>query len=161
MPTETTNKIAVYPGTFDPITYGHIDVIKRSQKLFEKVIVAVLENSRKSCLFSTAERIDMIKNSVADIEVESFSGLLVDFLKRKNAFFVIRGLRAVSDFDYEFQMAIANKSLVPEIETIFIMTDKEHFYLNSTLVKELAKNRADLKDLVPEPVERALQEKFK
>lgn len=155
------NKIAVYPGSFDPITYGHIDVIKRSQKIFDKVIVAVLENGRKTCLFDAQERMDLIRKSVPDVEVASFSGLLVDFLMKKNAFFVIRGLRAVSDFDYEFQMAIANKSLFPKAETIFIMTDKEHFYLNSGLVKELARNHAYLKDFVPLAVEKALRQKFK
>ncbi len=154
-------RIAVYPGSFDPITNGHIDVLRRGQKIFDKVIVAVLENTRKQCMFSVGERMDLIRQSVGDVEVDAFSGLLVDFLKKKNARFVIRGLRAVSDFDYEFQMAIANKGLDPGIETIFIMTDKEYFYLNSSLVKELAINRAPLKNLVPPAVERALLEKLK
>jgi pantetheine-phosphate adenylyltransferase len=154
-------KIAVYPGSFDPITFGHMDVIERSRKVFDKIIIAVLENARKECLFSVDERIDMIKQAFPGLEVESFSGLLVDFLKKKNAFFVIRGLRAVSDFDYEFQMAIVNKGLLPEAETVFVMTDKKYFYLNSTLVKELAKNRTSLREFVPIHVEKALTEKLK
>jgi pantetheine-phosphate adenylyltransferase len=141
------------------VTFGHMDVIERSRKIFDKVIVAVLENTRKECMFSVQERMDLIRKAVPGLEVESFSGLLVDFLKRKNASFVIRGLRAVSDFDYEFQMAIANKSMLPEAETIFVMTDKKYFYLNSSLVKELAKNRAPLKEFVPAHVEKALLEK--
>jgi pantetheine-phosphate adenylyltransferase len=155
------DKIAVYPGSFDPITFGHIDVIERGRKLFDKLIIAVLENSSKEPLFSVDERIDMIRQSVPGIEAESFSGLLVDFVRKKNASFVLRGLRAVSDFDYEFQMAIANKELLPDLDTVFVMTDKEHFYLNSSLVKEMARNRAPLENFVPKPVELALRRKFK
>ena len=136
-------KIVAYPGSFDPITSGHLDVIKRSSKLFDKIFIAVLDNPRKASLFSTHEKIEMIKESVkgvGNIEVESFSGLLVDYLKKKNICCVIRGLRAMSDFDYEFQMAVTNKELMPEMETIFIVTDRKYFYLNSTMIKELAKS---------------------
>lgn len=154
-------RIAVYPGSFDPVTFGHMDVIERSCKIFDRVIVAVLENSRKGCLFPVQERVGMVKKSVPGVDIESFSGLLVDFLRKNSALFVIRGLRAVSDFDYEFQMAIANKGLYPDLETIFIMTDKKYFYLNSGLVKELARNGAPLSDFVPPHVEAALREKFK
>jgi len=155
-------RTAVYPGSFDPVTNGHIDVIKRSLKLFDKIIVAVLENSRKEPLFSVKERIEMIKAATKGMnaEVESFSGLLVDYLKKKKTNFVIRGLRAMSDFDYEFQMAIANKSMNSEIETIFIMTDKKYFYLNSRLVKEMARLGGPLGEFVPRHVENELREKF-
>jgi len=155
-------KTAVYPGSFDPVTLGHLDVIKRSLKMFDKLIIAVLENSRKTCLFSVEERISLLKEATKgmDVEVDSFSGLLVDYLKKKRTDFVIRGLRAVSDFDFEFQMAVANKKLFPQGETIFILTDKEYFYLNSTTVKELAANNADIGEFVPPHVEAALKRKF-
>ncbi|MEM7819874.1 MAG: pantetheine-phosphate adenylyltransferase [Candidatus Aenigmatarchaeota archaeon] len=156
-------KIALYPGTFDPVTYGHIDVIKRALKLFDKIIVAVAENPRKELLFSTKERIQMIRDATKglNIDVESFDTLLVDYVKKKKIRFVIRGLRAVSDFDREFQMAVANKDMNNEIETIFIITDKKYFYLNSTLVKEVARCNGPLKNLVPKNVEKKLREKFK
>lgn len=157
-------KTAVYPGSFDPVTNGHIDVIQRALKVFDRVVVAVLENKSKQPLFTIEERLDMAKQALANlknVEVESFSGLLVDYLKKKKTAFTIRGLRAMSDFDYEFQMAIANKNMNPEIETIFIATDKKYFYLNSRLVKELARLGGPLSDLVPKHVEDALREKFK
>ena len=157
-------KIAAYPGSFDPITNGHLDVIKRSSKLFDKIFIAVLENPRKASLFSTQEKIDTIKDAVKNIdniEVESFSGLLVDYLKKKNICCVIRGLRAMSDFDYEFQMAVTNKELMPEMETIFIVTDKKYFYLNSTMIKELAKSGSLPSEFVPKIVKKKLEEKFK
>jgi pantetheine-phosphate adenylyltransferase len=158
-------KIAVYPGAFDPITYGHIDVIKRTLEIFDELIIAVVEKPRKELLFTTEERINMIKESIKEmniknIVVESFDTLLVEYLKDRNIGFVIRGLRAVSDFDREFQMAVANKDM-GGIDTIFIMTDKKYFYLNSTLVKEIARYGGPLKSIVPNVVEKRLREKFK
>lgn len=156
-------KLAVYPGSFDPITNGHLDVIKRTLNIFDRVVVAVFdEPPKKKPLFTSEERVEMVKEATKDlnVDVECFSGLLVDYLKKKNIKFVVRGLRAMSDFDREFQMAVVNKDLTPDVETIFIVTDKKYFYLNSTLVKELAKYRGRVKDLVPENVERMLEEKF-
>jgi len=158
-----SEKIAVYPGTFDPITNGHIDVIKRALGIFDKIIVAVVDKPNKDLLFSTEDRIDMIKQAINDknIEIDSFDILLVDYLKSKKTKFVVRGLRAVSDFDREFQMAIANKDMSEGIETIFVMTDKRYFYLNSTLVKEVARYGGPLNGFVPANVEKKLKEKFK
>jgi pantetheine-phosphate adenylyltransferase len=156
-------KIAVYPGSFDPVTFGHIDVIRRSLKIFDRVIVAVLENDVKKPLFTLDERVAMIKGALAgekNVDVDHFSGLLVDYMKKKNALFTVRGLRAMSDFDYEFQMAVANKDMVPAMETVFVVTDKKYFYLNSRLVKELARFGGPLSELVPENVELALKKKF-
>lgn len=157
-------RIAVYPGTFDPITYGHIDVIKRALKLFDKVIIAVAEkSSRKETIFTMKERIKMIKEATKDIgkiEVEGFSKLLVDYLKDKKVNIVVRGLRAVSDFDREFQMAVANNELYPEMESVFIMTDKKYFYLSSSLARELMKLGGSVKGLVPKNVEEKLRKKF-
>ncbi len=157
------NKIAVYPGSFDPITYGHIDVVERSLKFFDRIIVAVSYNRRKNYLFTLEERVNMVKEVFKDrreIEVESFEGLLVDYLKRKNIYIVIRGLRAVSDFEYEFQMALTNRKLDPEIETIFMMPKEEFFYISSSLVKEIAELKGNLSYFVPEVVENALKKKF-
>ncbi|RKY32261.1 MAG: pantetheine-phosphate adenylyltransferase [Candidatus Omnitrophota bacterium] len=157
------NKIAVYPGSFDPITYGHIDVIERSLKFFEKIIVAVSYNTRKKYLFTLEERVNMVKEVFKDrreIEVDSFRGLLVDYLRKKNVYIVIRGLRAVSDFEYEFQMALINRKLNPEIETIFMMPKEEFFYISSSLVKEIAELKGNLSYFVPEIVEKKLREKF-
>ncbi len=156
-------KIAVYPGTFDPITNGHIDVIKRALGVFDKIIIAVAEkSSRKETLFTMDERIAMIKEATKGmkVEVDGFSKLLVDYLKDKKIKVVIRGLRAVSDFDREFQMAVANNELYSDMETIFIMTDKKYFYLNSSLVRELARLGGSVNGLVPKNVEAALKKKF-
>ncbi|MCX8010474.1 MAG: pantetheine-phosphate adenylyltransferase [Ignavibacteria bacterium] len=157
-------KIAIYPGTFDPITFGHLDVIKRSADIFDKIIVAVLENANKTPLFTKEERIEMIKSSVSNItnvEVDVFQGLLVDYAKRKNAIAVIRGLRAVSDFEYEFQMALMNRKLSEELTTLFLMPNEKYTYLNSTIVRELARLGADVSEFVPKIVVEKLAEKFK
>jgi pantetheine-phosphate adenylyltransferase len=156
-------KIAVYPGTFDPITNGHLDVIKRALKMFDKLIIAVSAKPSKTLTFSSKERVDMAKNATKgmNIEVVEFDTLLADFMKSKKINFMIRGLRAVSDFDKEFQMAVANKDMGNDLETIFIMTDKKYFYLSSTLVKEVARYNGPLKDLVPKNVEEALKNKFR
>jgi len=155
-------KIAIYPGTFDPITNGHIDVVKRAHRLFDKVIIAVAEKSAsKTTVFALDERVNMIKElGLSNVEVEGFSGLLVDYLKKRDVNIVIRGLRAVSDFDREFQMAVANNELYPDMDTVFVMTDKQYFYLNSTLVRELARLGGSLKGLVPENVEKMLKQRF-
>ncbi|MBI3033412.1 pantetheine-phosphate adenylyltransferase [Candidatus Woesearchaeota archaeon] len=156
-------KTVIYPGSFDPITNGHLDIIQRALKLFDKVVIAVLENNTKKTLFSTEERIRLIKGCTfnLNVEVESFSGLLVGFAKQKNCNAIIRGLRAVSDFDFEFQMNVINNSINKELETIFLMTSKEYFYLSSSVVKELASKEGDVSKYVPDEVKKALKEKFK
>lgn len=155
---------AVYPGSFDPITNGHVDIIQRGLTIFDKILVAVLENPKKTPLFSTKERIDMIQEVFSDqkkIEVKAFDGLLVEFAKKNNAKIVIRGLRAISDFEYEFQMALMNRKLNPEIETFFMMPNVSYTFLSSKLVKEIFMLGGCLKDLVPNYVEKNLREKFK
>ena len=162
---EKNEKVAVYPGSFDPITLGHVDIIQRALKIFDRLVILVLENSRKEAmLFSTKEKIEMIKIStknMKNIEIDSFEGLLVDYLKKKKIDFVIRGMRALSDFDFEFQMAMVNKKLDPEMETVFIMTDKKYFYLNSSSVRELAKYGASISDMVPKEIEGMIKNKFR
>jgi|SRR3989344_1597947 len=157
-------KVAVYPGSFDPITLGHIDIIQRALKIFDSLIILVLENPRKEAvLFSTKEKTEMIRISaknIKNIKIDSFEGLLVDYLKKKKIDFVIRGLRALSDFDLEFQMAMVNKSLDPSMETVFIMTDKKYFYLNSSTVRELAKYGASINNMVPKEIEGMIKKKF-
>ncbi|MFH1541833.1 MAG: pantetheine-phosphate adenylyltransferase [bacterium] len=153
-------KIAIYPGSFDPITNGHLDIIERAAGVIEKVIVAVIRNPDKKSTFSFAERVAFLKNSVphlANIEVDSFSGLLVDYAKKKKASIIIRGLRAVSDFDYEFQMALTNRKMAPEIETLFLMTDYKYSYLSSSFVKQIAKLGGDISELVPKAVSEKLK----
>lgn len=155
--------IGIYPGSFDPITYGHLDIIARSSKLFDKLIVAVLTNPRKNALFTVDERIEMIRESVKDfdnIEIESFSGLLVDFARMKKAKAIIKGLRAVSDFEYELQMALMNSKLDNEIETIFIMTSSKYSFLSSSIVKEVSSFGGCVAGLVPPIVEERLRQKF-
>ncbi len=155
---------AVYPGSFDPITNGHVDIINRGLKVFNKILVAVLENPKKTPLFTTKERISMIKESFSNqknVEVKAFKGLLVEFAKKNEAKIVIRGLRAVSDFEYEFQMALMNRKLNPEIETFFMMPNVSYTFLSSKLVKEIFMLGGCLKDLVPVHVEKKLREKFK
>jgi len=146
-------RIAVYPGSFDPITNGHLDIIKRASKLYDKVIVGVLDNIDKRPLFSVEERRVMIERVIKDIEnveCDTFSGLLVDFLKVKNAEVIIKGLRTVADFEYEFQMALLNKALNPEFETVFMMTNSMYSYISSSMVKSVAKYDGALEGLVPE-----------
>lgn len=151
----TSLKIAVYPGSFDPITCGHLDIIKRSCKVFDKVIVAVLNNSSKHPLFSASERIELIKRCTGDLpncEPDSFDGLLVDFVKEKKADTVIRGLRAISDFEYEFQMALLNKKLNPEIETMFMVTNVNCLYISSSVVKEICLYGGNTQGLIPDEI---------
>jgi pantetheine-phosphate adenylyltransferase len=156
-------RIAIYPGSFDPVTNGHINLIKRAARHFDKVIVAVAKDSQKKPLFTIEERIDMLKEVTKDIEgveVDSFEGLLVDYVKRKGAKVVLRGLRAVSDFEYEFQMAHMNHKLFEEMETFFMVTGAEEFFISSNLVKEVARLHGCVKGLVPEYVRQKLAEKF-
>ena len=147
------NKIAVYPGSFDPVTNGHLDIIKRAANNFDKVYVAILTNSSKTPKFSLEKRISWLKNATKDIpnvEVASFSGLLVNFANEIGATIIIKGLRAMSDFEYEFQMALTNRNLSPNIETMFLMTNGKYSYLSSSIVKEIAKYGGSLKGLVPD-----------
>jgi pantetheine-phosphate adenylyltransferase len=156
-------KTAIYPGSFDPVTNGHVDVIKRALKIFDKVIVAVGDNPGKRPAFTTEERIEMLKDctkSIKNVEIDSFSGLLLDYVKSKNSKIIVRGLRAVSDFEFEFQRALMNRVVDNEIETIFIMTKEDYVYLNSSIVKEMAMFGGKLNGLVPEIVEKKLKEKF-
>ena len=155
--------IAIYPGSFDPITYGHIDIAERSSKIFDKVFVALLNNKEKNPMFSIEERLDMIKTSLkhlSNIEVCSYTGLLVDLAKEKNAKIIIRGLRAVSEYEHEIQMAHTNTILNDEVETLFMTTDLKYSYLSSSLVKEVASFGGDITHFVPDFVEEKLKNKF-
>jgi len=157
-------KIAVYPGSFDPVTYGHLDIIQRGAKVFDHVVVAVLNNVNKRPLFTVAERGELLKagtRGIPNIEVEAFSGLLVDFVRKKNATVIIRGLRAVSDFEFELQNASMNRELDKNVETFFMMTNNKYSFLSSSIVKEIAKYGASVADFVPPEVEVALREKFR
>ena len=156
-------KIAVVPGSFDPVTNGHLDIIQRTASLFDKVYVCVLRNGSKKPLFSTDERIDLIKRVTGgfdNLEVESFDGLLVNYAREKGAGFIVKGLRAVSDFEYEFQMAQTNKSLCPEVETFFITTNRSYSYLSSSIVKEVARYGGSISDFVPGEIEKDIIEKI-
>ncbi|SRR3989338_10740320 len=156
-------KIAVYPGSFDPITMGHLDVIERASHIFDKVIVAVGENPDKKCFFSVEERQDMARKATRKlgVEVDHFSGLLVDYVKKKKAQIIIRGLRAVSDFDYEFQRALMNRKFDRDIETVFIMTRGKYCYLSSSVVREVAALGGDLQGTVPEEIISAVEKKLR
>lgn len=157
-------RIAVCPGSFDPITYGHLDIIKRGAKVFDTVYVSVLNNSSKNPLFSVEERMNLIKAVTKDlpnVKVDVHSGLLVDYAKAVNANAIIRGLRAVSDFEYEMQITSMNRVLNEDIETFFIMTNSQYSFLSSSIVKEVAKYNGDISTLVPPIVERELHKKFK
>ncbi|SKA92307.1 Phosphopantetheine adenylyltransferase [Caloramator quimbayensis] len=147
------SKIAVYPGSFDPITNGHIDIIERTSKIFDKVIVAVLENpDKKNPLFTLEERVELINKAtknIPNIEIDSFKGLLIDYMHKRNAKVIIKGLRAVSDFEYEFQMALLNNKLDAEVETLFMMTNNKYSYLSSSAVKQVAMYGGCIKELVP------------
>lgn len=156
-------KIAVIPGSFDPVTNGHLDIIRRTAALFDKVYVGILRNSSKKPLFSAEERIALIKRVTGDIpnlEVESFDGLLVNYAEEKGADFIVKGLRAVSDFEYEFQMALTNKNINPNIETFFITTSRSYSYLSSSIVKEVARYGGPISDFVPKEIEKDIIEKI-
>lgn len=155
--------IAVYPGSFDPVTYGHLDIIQRGAKVFDKVIVAVLQNPSKQPLFTVQERTQLLQEvtqEMEDVEVDSFNGLLIDYMRMKSANTIIKGLRAVSDFEYELQMASINRKLDDEVETFFMMTNNKYSYLSSSIVKNVAQYGGSVKDLVPYAVEEALRRKF-
>jgi len=156
-------KICAYPGSFDPVTNGHLDIIYRCAKLFDKVVVAVGNNTSKNYLFSLEERVELLKTVLKDnpkIEVDSFSGLLVDYLRNRGINFIIKGLRAVSDFEYEFQMASINKIQNPDIETLFMMADVNYTYLSSSAVKELARYGGNLDGFVPDCIKDKIYEKL-
>jgi len=156
-------KIAVYPGTFDPITNGHLSIVKRALKIFDKVIITILINPKKVSLFTREERIDMILEALrgrSNVEVDSFDGMLVDYVIKKKANVILRGLRALSDFEYEFQMALMNRKLNREVQSIFLMTDYKWFYISSTIIKEAASLGGDITGLVPPNVCAKLKEKF-
>ena len=155
---------AVYPGSFDPPTNGHIDIIERSSRMFAKVIVAVARNIRKDSLFTPAERVRMLRgltSHIKNVEVDSFGGLLVDYARKKDARVLVRGLRAISDFEYEFQMAHMNKKLAPEIDTVMLMTGERHSYISSNIVKEIAMFGGRIDDLVPPEVKDFVFKKMK
>ncbi|MEW6509334.1 MAG: pantetheine-phosphate adenylyltransferase [Bacteroidota bacterium] len=154
-----TQQIAIYPGTFDPITYGHIDVVRRATELFSRVIVLVARNSVKQPMFSDDERVAMIREVFAKdrrVTVDGFDGLLVDYARRHKATVIVRGLRAVSDFEYEFQMALTNRKLAPRIDTVFLVPHVQYTYLNSTIVREVARLGGDISDFVPPGVRKRL-----
>jgi pantetheine-phosphate adenylyltransferase len=155
--------IAVYPGSFDPITNGHLDLIQRALKIFDHIVVAVATNAFKQSLFSIEDRIEMVRGSLEGnprISIDTFEGLLVKYAKRKNARAILRGLRAVTDFEYEFQLAMMNRRLEPEIETVFLMTGLRWVFLSSSILKEAAIHGGDIEGMVPEIVYRKLREKF-
>ncbi len=157
------NNIAVYPGAFDPVTYGHIDIIKRAARIFDKVIVAIAHNNEKSPLFSVEERVFMLKDALKGLKnviVDDFEGLVVAYVKSKGARVMIRGLRMISDFEYEFQMALTNRKLSEEIETIFMMPNESYSYVSSKLIKEAASLGADVKDFIPKKVQVLLKKKL-
>lgn len=157
-------RTAIYPGTFDPITNGHVDLVKRGLRIFDEIIVAVAKNPKKAPLFTLKERVMMAKEAVKElgaVKVEPFDGLLIDYSKTKGVGAIIRGLRAVSDFEYELQMALMNRKLDSSIETVFMMPSEEYSYLTSSIVKEVASLNGSTKGLVPEIVEKELKKKFR
>jgi len=160
-------KRAVYPGTFDPVTNGHLDILKRASLLFDEITVAVGKNPSKATLFSSGERLSLLKKSIAGmkfhcpVKIESFDGLIVDFARQKKINTLIRGLRAVSDFDYELQMALMNRKQVRNIETVFLMPDEKYIYLSSSLAKTIGRFKGNLKEFLPAPVVAALASKFR
>ncbi|MBU2044775.1 MAG: pantetheine-phosphate adenylyltransferase [Candidatus Omnitrophica bacterium] len=156
-------KTAVYPGTFDPITNGHIDIIKRAASIFRQVTIAVVKVASKDVLFSYSERLDLVcraTKGIKGVKVEGFNGLVVDFARRKKAKVIVRGLRMISDFEYEFQMALTNRNLSPEVETLFLMPHPEYSFISSRLIREAASLGANLKKFLPSAVLKALKEKL-
>lgn len=157
------NVIAIYPGSFDPITNGHLDLVERGRKLAGRLVVAVLRNSSKETLFSVEERVAMLREVVGqypNVEVDFFHGLLVDYVTRRNAHLILRGIRAVSDYEYELQIALMNRRLRPEIETVFLMAREEYSFISSRLVKEVIRYGGNINGLVPPLVEQRLKEKY-
>lgn len=156
-------RVALYPGSFDPLTNGHLDILSRARRLADRVVMAIVENDSKEPLFSVEERSEMIREIVGDdpaLPIRSFSGLLVDFAQEVEATLIVRGLRAVSDYEYELQMALMNRRLAPGIETVFLMAKEEYSYVSSRLVKEVAKLKGDVTGLVPNSVRIRLQQRF-
>ena len=156
-------KIAVYPGSFDPVTLGHLDIIKRTASMFDKVIIGVLNNRAKSPLFTARERVELLEEVTGDIpnvEVQAFHGLLIDFVRQNDAKVIVRGLRAITDFEYELQMAQTNHKLEPSVETVFLTTSLEYSYLSSTIVKEVAFYHGDISKFVPDVVRERIREKM-
>ncbi len=153
----------IYPGSFDPVTNGHLDIMQRAAKLSDKLIIAVLKNNAKRPLFTIEERVEMLRCCIdnPNVEIMAFDGLLMDFARQQNANFIVRGLRAISDFEAEFAMANMNKHLAPEIDTVFLMTNTNYSYLSSSMIKEVAQYGADIDSLVPECVATRIAEKFK
>ena len=157
-------RTAIYPGSFDPPTYGHLDIIERASKLCDELIIGVLKNSAKTPLFSVDERVNMLKvttRDIANVRVESFEGLTVDFAKQNGATIIVRGLRALTDFDYELQLSQINKTLCEDIETIFLSTNLKYSFLSSSTVKEVASYRADISGLVPPYIQELVEKKMK
>lgn len=155
---------AVYPGSFDPITCGHLDIIRRASRQFDRVIIAVLNNTAKKPMFTAQQRVRLIEKSIADLpncSAEYFDGLLVDFVRQRNARTVIKGLRAISDFEYEFQMALLNKKMEPDVETLFMVTNSNYSYISSSIVKEIATLGGDFRDLVPAEIYEDVKLKIK
>jgi pantetheine-phosphate adenylyltransferase len=156
-------RIAIYPGSFDPVTNGHIDIAKRGLKLFDRIIIAILHNPGKHSLFSVEERLELLHESMSgidNIEFDTFDGLLVDYAQKRNAIAVLRGMRAVSDFEYEFQLALMNRKLNREIETVFLMTGLRWIFTSSSIIKEAARFGGDVSDMVPPEVNRRIKVKF-
>ena len=163
METRPASVVAIYPGSFDPITNGHLDLIARCSKIADKLIVSILSNESKQPLFSVQERMEMLREVVApfgNVEVDSFDGLLVDYAARKKATVILRGIRAISDYEYELQMALMNRRLRPEIETIFMMAGEAYSFISSRLVKEVFSLGGDVSELVPPPVETRLKKRL-
>ncbi|KAB2649535.1 MAG: pantetheine-phosphate adenylyltransferase [Verrucomicrobiota bacterium] len=157
-------KHCIYPGTFDPITYGHLDVLSRAAKLFDQVTIAIADNAGKEPIFSAKERFDLVKSNVAkftNVKVVGFKGLLVDLAREQNADAIIRGLRALSDFEFEFNMALMNRHLEPKLETLFVMPNEQFSYTSSSLVKQVAKYGGDVNHFVPPDVAAALKKAYK
>lgn len=156
-------RIGVYPGSFDPATLGHLDIIRRASKLFDKLIVAAMVNGEKRSSFTMEEKVDFLKRMTCDlpnVEVESFSGLLADYVKEKQACAIVKGLRAVSDFEYEFQMALANKKLNPDVDTVFLMTEQKYLFLSSTIVRDIARHGGDITGFVSEEIRTDIMDKL-
>jgi pantetheine-phosphate adenylyltransferase len=164
MSTPKPTRVAIYPGSFDPLTNGHVDIIERGSRIFDSIIVAILANVEKTPLFTESERVAIIRDVFKDkpnVQVETFNGLLVDYAQRKRATVLVRGLRAVSDFEYEFQMALMNRHLAPGLETVFMMPAEQYTYISSRLIKEVFTLGGEVTSLVPAVVEERLREKAK